>query len=271
MKSRSMREKIVLVTGGTKGIGRETAKLFGNHGARIFICGRSTEALERSSRIMGEEGIIVTALQTDVRDPEACRLLIQKIEDEAGRLDVVINNAGMSMRGSLEETDPEVIRTMAEVNYLGAAYITHYAIPLLKASGGSVVFVSSLSALHGLPGIGPYGATKLALQGLAQSARSELFQCGVHVGIVHVGFTENDPEKVVYSRDGSLIPLYRPRNSQTQRETAEDILTCVVRRKREMTLTPLGRIAGILYRFFPGLSDVLVRVFVKKSKMYGQR
>lgn len=265
------RGKIILITGGSKGIGRETAGLFGRLGAHLYICGRSLEALEKSARRLTEEGSIVEALQVDVRDPEECRSLVETIEQREGRLDVLINNAGMSMRGSVKETAPSVFRNMIDVNFLGAAYLTHYSIPLLQASRGSIVFISSLSALHGLPLIGAYGSSKLALSGFAQSLRAELHSDGVHVGILYVGFTENDSDKLVYSKDGSLVPLKRPRSSHSQIQVAEKIVSCVFRRKKEMTLTQTGHLAAFAFRFFPGLSDLLVRKFVAGSDMFGNR
>lgn len=270
-KNDFFRGKIVLITGGSKGIGRETARLFGRCGAHIYICGRRREALDAVELRLTEEGSIVKSLQADVRDPEACHSLIETIEQTEGRLDILINNAGMSMRGSVKETDPSVFRNMVDINYLGAAYITHFAIPLLQASRGSIVFISSLSALHGLPMIGAYGSSKLALSGFSQSLRAELRTDGVHVGIVYVGFTENDSDKVVYAKDGSLVPLKRPRSSHSQVQVAEKVISCVLRRKKEMTLTRIGHLAAFAFRFFPGLSDVLVGKFAAKSDMFGDR
>ena len=268
MKNNSLKGKIMLVTGGGKGIGREITRILGSLGAAVYICGRSLEALTKSAEQMNSDGLNIIPIQTDVRDPEACERLIDRIRTEAGRLDTVINNAGMSMRGALEETDPGVLRAMFEINTLGAAYVTHFAIPLLKESGGSVIFVSSLSALHGLPLVGPYGASKLALKGLSESLRAELSPAGVHVGIVHVSFTENDPEKVVYNNDGSYIPLRRSRNTHTQVQTAERVVRCLVKRKREMTLSGLGKFASLAYRFMPRLSDTLISRYSAKSGMF---
>jgi short-subunit dehydrogenase len=175
----------------------------------------------------------------------------------------------MPLRWDLEHSTVAVIRTMVEINYLGAAYVTHYAIPLLRASQGSITFISSLSALHGLPYIAPYGASKLALKGLAESLRAELHTARVHVGIVHVGFTENDPGKVVYRQDGALVGLQRPRNSHTQQQAARAIVRSILRRRPECTLTLIGHMAACAYRFFPRLSDWAISSFASRSGMYG--
>lgn len=261
--------KVVLVTGGGKGIGRETARLLGRMGAHVYICGRNEAALAATVESFLAEGLRAAYRACDVRDPESCRSLVEKIRDDAGRLDILVNNAGMSMRGSLERSAPEVLRAMVEINFLGAAYVTKYAVPLLRSSRGSVVFVSSLSALHGLPEVGAYGASKLALKALAESLRAELRGSGVHVGIVHVGFTENDPDKVVYRQDGSLVPLGKRKNGHTQRQVAERIVGLIEGRKREATLTALGRLAAFAFRFFPGLSDWAIERFAGRSGQYG--
>jgi len=123
-----MSGKVVLISGGSKGIGRETARIFVQRGERVFICARDQQALAAAVGSLGPQTV---ALQADIRDPEQCKAVIQSIKEQAGRLDVLINNAGMSMRGSLLETDVAVLKAMAEINYLGAAYLTHYALPLL--------------------------------------------------------------------------------------------------------------------------------------------
>ena len=264
----SFRGKSVLITGGGKGIGRETARLFAEEGAKLFITGRDLVALEATAADLGSSKAAVFPLEADVREQQECRKTIDYVREKAGRLDVLINNAGMSMRGRFEELDPQLIRTMMEINYLGSAYTAYYALPLLKEAKGSIVFISSLSALRGLPFIGPYGASKRALQGLAQSMRFELGKDGVHVGILHVGFTENDPNKKIYAKDGSLVPLQRSRNSSTQRDVARAVLRCVKKRRKEMVLTPAGHTADILYRFFPRLSDFLISRFADRSGRY---
>lgn len=268
MNYASINGKVVLVTGGAKGIGRELTGLLAFSGAEVYICGRDLGTLNAVSKKMNEQGCKVKPVQTDVRDSGACKRLIEKIKTESGRLDAVINNAGMSMRGSLEESEPEVIRAMFEINTLGAAYISHYAIPMLKNTGGSVIFISSLSALHGLPKVGPYGASKQALTGMSESLRAELHSEGVHVGIVYVSFTENDPQKVLYNSDGSMTGIKRSRNIHSQKQVSEKIVKCLLKRKKVMTLSAFGKIAAILYRFFPALSDAVISKFASKNKMY---
>jgi len=271
MENKRLFGKTVLVTGGSKGIGRETARIFGAMGAHVFICGRGIESLKRTSESLQEEGLFISAVQTDVSNPEACRRLIEKIEAETGRLDIVINNAGMSSRGTIEETDPAMFRKIVEINLMGAAYITHYAIPLLGKSKGSIMFISSLAALHGLPRTGPYGSSKLALTALSESLRAELHDRDIHVGIVYVGFTRNDPDKICYGGDGSVITLHREQYSQSQQKTAGRIVRCALRGRRRTTLTLLGHASRVFYCFFPRLSDFIAAKIIPKSGRYGDK
>ncbi len=264
MNSQVLHGRTALVTGGSKGIGRETARLLASMGAQVYICGRDQDALTAAEGSLRTAGT-VHAHQCDVRDPEACRELISRIENEQGRLDVLVCNAGMSMRGTIEACTPEVIQIMADINYLGAAYMAHFACGLLKASRGSVIFVSTLASLHGLPAMGPYGASKAALRAFSQSLRSELASWGVHVGLVHVGFTENDPDKSVYRSDGSLATIDRRHHAQSQTQTASCIVSCILHRRREMVLTRLGAAADLIYRLFPKLSDALILRYTRRN------
>lgn len=261
--------KVALVTGGSKGIGRETARALGREGAQVVLCGRDGASLARTVEELRSQGIEARGEIADVRNPEACRNLVDLVVSTAGRLDILVNNAGMSMRGSLERTEPEVIRAMMEINYLGAACMTHFALPFLRESSGSVMFISSLSALHGLPFVGAYGSSKQALTGLAESLRAELAGQQVHVGIAYVGFTENDPSKVVYGENGNLQEIGPRRNSHTQAQAAAAITRAILRRRRTAVLTPLGKLAAFVYRHFPAASDRIIVAAAARSSQYG--
>ncbi|MCK9287748.1 MAG: SDR family NAD(P)-dependent oxidoreductase [Sphaerochaetaceae bacterium] len=270
MKRTSLgQDSVVLVTGGNKGIGKETAREFCKLGCFVYICGRDKTTLEATKEEFLKDHYSIEALECDIRDYQSCSQLIATVITQKGRLDVLVNNAGMSMRGSIEASSCNIIEEMMKVNYLGPVALTHYAIGPLKKSRGSIVFISSLTALHGLPEVGPYGAAKLALKNLSESLRAELYQDDVHVGILHVGFTDFDSGKVIYDNNGKLIPLKRAKNHQTRNEVARQVLVCVRRRKKEMTLTALGKTASFLYRHFPRTSDALVCKLSAKKFLVG--
>lgn len=290
----SLRGRTVLITGGGKGIGRETARLFAAAGCNLVISGRDDAALETVAHTLrttggqtggqtlrqtlrqtggpadGSEGPAVLPVQADVTNTEDCRRLVEAAVERFGRIDVLINNAGMSMRGNFADTSLELFDKVIDINFTGAVHMTRYALPFLRAAGGSVVFVSSLSGLKGLPGIAPYGAAKMALTGFAESLYSELYR-EIHVGVVYVSFTENDPGKQMYAADGSTIPLKRDRNSSTQLDVARTIRRMVKRRQRRVVMTPLGKIAGLLFALFPRATEFLISRLAARSSMYGRK
>ena len=262
-------DQVVLITGGGKGIGREIARIFGAAGARVAITGRDVDALNRQADEFCSLGYDVLAIPADVTDREACRAAVEQTVARFGRLDVLVNNAGMSMRGSFRETSLETFQTMMDINFTGAVSMTHYALDHLLAAQGSVVFVSSLVGLKGLPGVAPYSAAKMALTAFSESLRCELWSSGVHVGIVYVSFTENDPGKTMYDARGNRVPLVRDRNSSTQEDVARAVVRTTARRRRATVLTPLGKTAALFYTLFPALSERLIARFAARSGMYG--
>ena len=258
MRSKDFEGKVVVVTGSSRGIGRETARLFARSGATVVINGRRRDLLVAVAPVLTAGGFEVGVYEGDVTAAEDARGLIEYAASFTGRIDVLVNNAGISMRGPFEETSPEVIEQVTRVNILGAALPTRFAIPYLAESGGSVVFVSSLAGIRGFPGIAVYSAAKMALTGLTQALRSELTPRGIHVGLLWVSFTENDPDKQIYSADGSLMSIKRSWKT-SQAEVAEAVVELVRRRRAERAMTAQGKLFVLLNRLFPGLVAFLIR------------
>ncbi len=253
--------RVVIITGGSKGFGREISRLYQQRGDIVYICARDQNRLEETVAMLDPSHSQVFGIQADISREEDCCRIIDTVIAEQGRIDILLNNAGMAMRGTVEETDPSVMRAMVNINVLGSAYMSHFALPHLIQSRGIIHFTSSLAGLHGLPKVGIYCASKGALTQLSESIRAEVSAKGVSVGITYVGFTENDPDKVVYSADGSYTQLAPRRNSQTQQETARAIVRAIDKRKSVNVLTKIGKLAAFAYRFFPRISDVLM-VFI---------
>jgi NAD(P)-dependent dehydrogenase (short-subunit alcohol dehydrogenase family) len=158
------------------------------------------------------------------------------------------------MRGPVRELDTAVVEQLLHVNTLGAVYPTIAALPALLQSRGSVVFVSTLAAVHGFPGVSMYSAAKMAVTGFAQALHAEHARDGLHIGVAYLGFTENDPEKTVLSADGRPFQ-HRRRAQKTQAEAAEFLLRIWKRRKRTMVAVPSGRALMALNRIAPRLVD----------------
>jgi len=263
--------KIALVTGSGSGIGKATALAFCRAGASVMLNGRNAEKLERSCVELREQGFDARYCVADVQDYEQCRRLVQETLDQFGRLDVVVANAGSSMRAEFAHMDPDVFRQVLESNILSPAYTAHAAIPALRETGGSVIFISSLSGMIGLPTGSAYSAGKMALTALAQSLRFELHRDGVHVGIAYVGFTKNDPEKRVFDAEGRLVPVAERAGwmQQSQEDVAASIVRLAARRGKRVILSPLGKILYLINTLSPSLAEYGVRWSYKKmERMY---
>jgi len=267
-KIKNFENKVVLITGGGKGIGREIAKLFAMQKAKVIITGRGDKALKETTSLINDQGGKCEYFIGDVTNVGDCQRIIGEVINKHSHLDVLINNAGMSMRGLFENTDLELFHKIIDINFGGAVNMTKFALPLLIESQGSVLFISSLSGLKGIPGIAPYATAKMALTGFSESLRAEIHRHHVHVGIIYVGFTENDEDKQIYLANGDLIPLRREKNSDTQIGVAKQVVKVVRRRKAVTYLTFIGKMANILYRLFPRLSGFLLRKFAMKNKGY---
>ena len=270
MKQRFFRNKVVVITGSSAGIGRATALAVGQEGARVVINGRNEKKLETARAQLQASGVEVVAVATDIASVAGAQQLIEAAVSAYGKIDVLINNAGMSSRGYFEEMAPSAMEEMMRINVLGCLYPTRYAVEHLKRSQGSVVFISSVAGVRGLPETSLYCASKMALTSMAESLRVELWEAKVHVGIVYVGITRNDPGKQVIAADGSRITLQErdQRTAQTPDQVARAILKLIRRRKFKVVLTWLGKLNAVANVLFPRLVDkVLIRSKDRISRM----
>lgn len=262
------RGKTVIVTGGSKGIGRETARQFLRSGASVTITGRSRESLEKTLADLERIGPPVISVAADVSIEEDCRRVVQITQERFGRIDILINNAGMSARGLFCDTDISLYRTLLGINFLGPVMMSRLCIDEIIQNRGSIVFISTLAGMKGLPGLAPYSSSKMPLTALSESIRGELKPQGVHVGIVYVGFTDNDPDKTIYDSRGNLIPLKRDKNSMSQQGVATAVLDSVKRRRNVTTLTFLGKLASFLTRFVPRPTEAILARETLKNPLY---
>jgi NAD(P)-dependent dehydrogenase (short-subunit alcohol dehydrogenase family) len=185
-----------------------------------------------------------------------------------GKLDILINNAGISSRGAVEDLADPVFKMVMDTNYGGSVYLSKYAIPHLKLTQGHLIFINSVGGFRGMPYNVAYTASKMAQTALAQALRIELKEAGVHVGIVFVGFTENDPEKMILDVDGSWIYLPKRTNVQLAKpeSVALHIRQMIESRTSQITLTNLGQITNFMTRYFPALSDWILNKNREKIK-----
>jgi dehydrogenase/reductase SDR family protein 7B len=248
------RERVVLVTGSARGIGAAIAARFGEAGAQVVVSDVQADLLHASAALLRGRGVEVLDEVCDVSDPAACQALVDAAVARFGGLDVVVNNAGISIVSDFAECRPAAMRKLIEVNLLGAMYLTQAALPHLVARRGSVVFVSSVSGIRAIPQGAVYSASKAGLRSLAEALRLELAPAGVHVGVVSPGFTTSDGAKTVMNGDGTPRPIDRPPHD-TPEGVARQVQRLVEGRERERVLTPLGKATAVLQRLSPSLVD----------------
>ena len=257
--------RVAIVTGSGRGIGREVARLLIDCGAAVVLNGRDEARLQQTAADLRREAhspkdVQIAVAAGDVSMEVNARAVVACALESFGKLDMVINNAGLSMRGGFEETTHVVLERMLRANYLSAATVSRCAIASLRQTRGSILFVSSIAGLYGFPGVIAYSAAKMALTALQQGLDAELAGDGIHSGIVYVSFTENDPDKRISRPDGETERISRP-FLHTQRQVAGYILSAIARRRR---ITVLGR-RGTLFQYGLRFAPALVRRFVRQS------
>ena len=248
-----MKNKVVIITGASSGIGEACAMAFAKKGANIVIAARSIDKLKGVAEKVRKTGVEVLAVQCDVSVKEDCKKLVDQCIAQFGKLDVLINNAGISMRAIFNEMELEVLEKVMAINFYGTVYCTKYAMPHLLKNGGSVVGVSSIAGYLGLPARTGYSASKYAMQGFLDALRTENLKTGLHVMVACPGFTASNIRNTALSADGS-IQGETPRDESkmmTAEEVAYHIVSGVLTRKRTLVLTSEGIMAVFLGKLFP--------------------
>jgi short-subunit dehydrogenase len=262
-----MKDKVVIVTGASSGIGRATAMRFAQSGAKLVIAARKLEKLEESARAIQAAGAEVLAVKTDVSQESDCKNLIDQTVEKFGRIDVLVNNAGISMRALLVDMELSVIKNVMDVNFWGTVYCTKFALPYLLKLKGSVVGVSSIAGYVGLPARSGYSASKFAMHGFLESVRTENLENDLHVLIACPGFTSSNIRNTALTADGSQQGK-SPREEgkmMSAEEVATHLFKAVQKRKQKLVLTTEGKLAVFLSKFFPKIIQKAVFNKMKKE------
>ena len=257
--------KVAVITGGTDGIGKALVDALLAQGAKVATCGRHHDKLYNlQSEYPSYPLHIVVA---DVSNENDCRRFIESTIKVFGGIDILINNAGISMRSLFKDVDVNVIRKLMEVNFFGAVYCTKYAVDSLMKRKGTIVGISSIAGYRGLPGRSGYSASKFALQGWLEAIKTELAEDDVHVMWVSPGFTTSNIRNAALNSNGQQqgeSPMDENK-MMTADECAQRILKAIKNKKRSLVMTFTGKETVFMQKFFPGLADKFVRKFYFKE------
>jgi len=262
-----MKGKVVIITGGSSGIGKALALAFGLGGAKVMITGRNGYNLEKVVADLAAKGIEIVGFQGDVGIEDDNRRMAGQAIKQFGTIDVLINNAGISMRASFEETEVDVIRQVMTTNFFGLVYATKYCLPEIIKNKGSIIGISSIAGFRGLPGRTGYSASKFALNGFLEALRLELAPTGVHVLTACPGFTSTNIRVRALTKNG-MTQGESPReegNMMSSEECAHYIYEATVKRKRTLVLTTQGKLAVFMNKWLPGLADRVIFNFMSKE------
>lgn len=252
-----MKDKVVIVTGGTSGIGKAIALAFAQRGARVVISGRNEDTLSQTEKELKTYHNDILAVKADVSNENDCVRLINETLNRFGSIDILINNAGISMRALFRELDLDVLRKVMDTNFWGTVYCTKYAMKPLLKSKGIIVGISSIAGIKGLPARSGYSASKFAMNGFLESLRIENLKTGVHVLVCCPGFTASNIRNTALSKDGSAqgeSPREEDKMMQPE-EVAEALIKAIQQRKRTLVLTRQGKMVTLMNKFFPGWMD----------------
>ncbi len=261
-----LKNKVVVITGASSGIGHALALEFAQRGCKLALAARRIELLEQLKAELPQTDILVC--RTDVSKESECKKLISDTFSHFGQIDVLINNAGISMRALFEDVELEVIRQLMDVNFWGTVYCTKYALPFLLQTKGSVTGIISIAGYVGLPGRTGYAASKFAVRGFLDTLRIENMKKGLHVLVAAPGFTATEVRKAALTADGSHQGE-TPRQEDkmmTAEECAWRIAEAIKKRKRQLILTFIeGKLTVLMGKFFPCLLDKLTYCHMAKE------
>lgn len=262
-----MKDKVVIITGGSSGIGKALAIEFGKLGAKIVITGRNEARLNEVGQALDQINAPNLCLALDVSNEKDNEQLVKETIKSFGKIDILINNAGISMRALLEEIDLKVFKKVMDINFNGTLYATKYCLPHILASKGSIVGISSINGYRGTPARTAYTASKYAMNGFFEALRTEVMHRGVHILVACPGFTGTNIRNAALTADGTSQGD-SPRDEgkmMTAEAVAQGIIKAIKKRKRDIVFTTQGKLAVFLNKWMPGRMDQIVfNVFAKE-------
>ena len=266
MATAFFQNKVVVITGGSDGIGKALVDKFIKLGAKVATCGRNQDKLYDLQLV--HSGQHLHTVVADVSNYNGCQNFIESTIEHYGGIDILINNAGISMRALLKDLDVEVIEKVMNINFNGTLYCTKLALNSIIERKGTIVGISSMAGYRGLPGRSGYSASKFAVHGFLEALRTEMIDSGVNVMWVCPGFTSSNIRNAALNKAGEShgeTPMDEGK-MMTSEQCAEHILKAIEKRKRTLVLTFKGKQTVFMNKFFPSLADKLTKNFFFKNK-----
>lgn len=265
-----LKGKVVVITGASSGIGRAAARAFAAEGAHIALVARRTEALREVEASLRQYDSRALVFPADVTDETDLQELVETVIGEFGQIDVLVNNAGVSMGGWFQDLDPDEVHQLLEVNLFAPLRLTQIALPwMLERGTGHLVYVSSVVSELGSPGQTAYVAAKGGINALASSLRRELSGKGIDVSVIMPGWVKTEMSQNLDPEQMKAARLLGPGIVYDEPETiARFIVDAVKYRKREVTMGGIGFTSGVtLQRLSPELMDLVYKFYYDKDKM----
>jgi len=258
-------DKIVVITGGSDGIGKALVAQFLALGAKVATCGRNENKLSLLATEFPSSNLFTA--QVDVSKQDESEAFIKQVVDNWGRIDILINNAGISMRALVSEVSVQTLQNVMDINFWGTVYCTKAALPSIKQNKGVIVGVSSIAGYRGLPGRSGYSASKFALNGWLEALKTELYASGTHVMWVCPGFTTSNIRNAALDKNAKAqgeSPMDEGAMMSSE-DCATHIIHAIEKRKRSLVLTFTGKRTVFMNKYFPAWADKLVHHFFFKD------
>jgi short-subunit dehydrogenase len=269
MAASIFKDKVVVITGASSGIGRELAYQFADQGAWLSLASRYGERLTEVAKECETRGGKAIAIVTDVSDQAQCAQLIQQTVENYDRIDMLVNNAGITMWANFEEvSDISFYEQIMRVNYLGSVYCTYYALPFLKKTKGQIIGISSLAGKNGIPKRSGYAASKHAVVGFFDTLRIELEEHGISVTMIYPDFVATESHKKAFGADGKPIEKSPLREGEVMSAEicAQLIIQAAASRKRELIMTWRGKVGLWVKLIAPGVVDRVAKKAILEGR-----
>ncbi len=270
----SLNNNVTIITGASTGIGEELAYQLAEEGALLVLTARRISELERVAENAKKRGAKVIVVGADVAIESDCKKIMDAAISAFGRIDTLVNNAGMTMWAKFEDIqDMSIMERIMQVNYMGAVYCTHYALPHLKATRGRIIGIASLTGLVGVPTRTGYAASKHAMRGFFDSLRIELEDSGVTVTMVYPGFVATGIRENATGANGkpALIDPVDHAGVMSVAECTRLIVNAINHRKREEIMTLKGKLGQWLKLIAPSVIDGIAKKAVAGNQKFVER